>query len=94
MQRCTAGDLHREMLHAQHTPGSLPADGKSIRQQIIQGLALGQPLLEQRSLALQLCIRHSLVFILQGQHLLGQGGDLFQLPIRKAAKEFFNKGHR
>ena len=88
-----ADDLHREVLHAQHAPCGLAADGKGIGQDIIGGLAVGQLLLEHSGLCLQVGIRHGGIFFFQSQHLLGNGVDLFQLPIGKAAKEFFNKGH-
>ena len=86
-------DLHGEMLHAQHTPSSLTADGKSIRQDLIQRGAGSQFFFQGRGLGLQLRIGHGLILGLQCQHLLGQGVDLFQLSVREAAKEFFSKGH-
>ena len=45
------------------------------------------------SLCMQDGNRHGGIFFFQSQHLLGNGVDLFQLPVREAAKEFFNKGH-
>ena len=42
---------------------------------------------------LQLGIGHRLILCFQCQHLFGNGIDLFQLPVREAAKEFFSKGH-
>ena len=86
-------DLHGEMLHAQHTPSSLTADGKSIRQDLIQRGTSSQFFFQGRGLGLQLRIGHGLILGLQCQHLLGQGVDLFQLSVREAAKEFFSKGH-
>ena len=94
VQGDAAGDLHREMLHAQHTPCGLAADGKGIGQDIIQRLAVCQPLFQGRGLRLQLGIGHRLILCFQCQHLFGNGIDLFQLPVREAAKKFFNKGHR
>ena len=93
VQGNAADDLHREVLHAQHAPCGLAADGKGIGQDIIGGLAVGQLLLEHSGLCLQVGIRHGGIFFFQSQHLLGNGVDLFQLPVREAAKEFFNKGH-
>ena len=93
VQGNAADDLHREVLHAQHAPCGLAADGKGIGQDIIGGLAVGQLLLEHSGLCLQVGIRHGGIFSFQSQHLLGNGVDLFQLPVREAAKEFFNKGH-
>ena len=93
VQRDAADDLHREMLHAQHTPCSLAADGECVRQDIVQRFAVGQLLFEGRGLGLQFGVRHGCIFFLQCQHLLGDGVHLFQLPVGEAAKEFFNKGH-
>ena len=93
VQGDAADDLHGEVLHPQHTPGRFAADGKGIGQDIIGGLAVGQLLLEHSGLCLQVGIRHGGIFFFQSQHLLGNGVDLFQLPVREAAKEFFNKGH-
>ena len=52
VQGDAAGHLHREVLHAQHTPCSFAADGKGIRQDVVQRFALGQLLLEGGSLRL------------------------------------------
>ena len=93
VQGNAAHDLHREVLHAQHTPGSFAADSKGIGQDIIQRLAVCQPLFQGRGLRLQLGIGHRLILCFQCQHLFGNGIDLFQLPVREAAKEFFSKGH-
>ena len=93
VQGNAADDLHRKVLHAQHAPCGFAADGKGIGQDIIGGLAVGQLLLEHSGLCLQVGIRHGGIFFFQSQHLLGNGVDLFQLPVREAAKEFFNKGH-
>ena len=60
---------------------------------IIQRLAVCQPLFQGRGLRLQLGIGHRLILCFQCQHLFGNGIDLFQLPVREAAKEFFSKGH-
>ena len=90
VQGDAAGDLHREMLHTQHTPCGLAADSEGIGQNIIQRFAVGQLLLQCRSLGLQLGIRHRLILAFQSQHLFGEGVDLFQFPVREAAKEFFS----
>ena len=43
MQYNAADDLDGEVLHTQHTPGSLTADGKCVRQNVVQSLAVRQP---------------------------------------------------
>ena len=52
VQGNAAGHLYREVLHAQHTPCGFAADGKGIRQNVIQRFALGQLLFEGGSLRL------------------------------------------
>ena len=93
VQGDAADDLHGEVLHAQHAPCGFAADGKCIGQDIVGGLAVGQLLFESGRLGLQLRIGQGGIFALQCKHLLGNGVDLFQLPVGEAAKEFFNKGH-
>ena len=90
MQGDAAGDLHREVLHAQHTPGGLAADGKGIGQDIVQRLAAGQTRLQCGGLGLQVGIGQCLVFGFQGQHLFGDRVDLFQLPVREGTEDLFS----
>ena len=40
-----ADDLNGEVLHAQHTPACLAADGKRVGQNIVGGFAVGETLL-------------------------------------------------
>ena len=88
-----AGELHREVLHVQHAPGSFPADGESIGQDIVQRFAVGQPLLQRGGLGLQLGIGHGLILRLQRQNFFHDRVDLFQLFVRKSTEESFSKGH-
>ena len=93
VQGDAAGDLHREVLHAQHPPGGLAADRKGVGQDVVQRLALGQPLFQGGGLGLQLAVGHGCVGGLQVKDLLGDGVDLLQLPVREGAKDFFYQGH-
>ena len=90
MQGDAAGDLHREVLHAQRTPGSLAADGKGIGQDIVQRLTAGQTRLQCGGLGLQVGIGQCLIFGFQGQHLFGDRVDLFQLPVREGTEDLFS----
>ena len=90
VQGNAAGHLHREVLHAQHAPCGLAADGEGVGQDIVQRFAVGQLLLQRGGLGLQLGVGHGLILAFQCQHLFGEGVDLFQLPVREAAKEFFS----
>ncbi len=47
MQGDAADDLHREVLHAQHTPCGFAADSEGVGQDIIQRFAVGQLLLQR-----------------------------------------------
>ena len=77
VQGNAADDLHREVLHSQHTPAGLPADGERLGQQIVQAGTVGQTLAQRRGLGLQLGVGHGLVGGLQRQHLIRQRADLF-----------------
>ena len=73
----------------------LAADSEGIGQNIIQRFAVGQLLLQCRSLGLQLGIRHRLILAFQSQHLFGEGVDLFSSRSEKLPKSFSAKdiGH-
>ena len=94
MQHDAAHQLHPVGTHAQHTVRGLPHGGKSLRQNVIQGLAVGKTLLELRGLGLKLCIGEGLVFIAQRLDLIHNGVDGFQLPGAIIAKDRFQKSHR
>ena len=42
MQHYTAQNLHRERAHSQHPVGGLPADGKRVGQNVVEGFAGGK----------------------------------------------------
>ena len=94
MQHDAAHQLHPVGTHAQYTVRGLPHGGKSLRQNVIQGLAVGKTLLELRGLGLKLCIGEGLVFIAQRLDLVHNGVDGFQLPGAIIAKDRFQKSHR
>ena len=91
VQHDAADDLHRVGLHADHAPVGLAADGKRFRQQIVQRLAFGQPVLEFAGLGLELLVGQLLHLRLQRQHLVRQGADALQLFIGKGPEQFFKK---
>ena len=90
MQRNAADDLHREGLHAQHTPVRFAANGKSFGQKIIQRFTLGQTLAEFTGFSLQLIIGKRSHGFIQRQHLVGDGADLLQLLVGKSTKNLVN----
>ncbi|EKD40736.1 MAG: hypothetical protein ACD_74C00213G0003 [uncultured bacterium] len=50
MEDDAADELHIEMPHAQNPPGRLPADGKGLGQQAVEGYSGGEPLFEEHGL--------------------------------------------
>ena len=94
MQHDATHQLHPVGTHAQYTVRGLPHGGKSLRQNVIQGLAVGKTLLELRGLGLKLCIGEGLVFVAQRLDLIHNGVDGFQLPGAIIAKDRFQKSHR
>ena len=93
MEHDAADDLNREVTHPQHPVGGLAAGREGVGQDVVQRFAVGQPLFQCRGDRLQLCIRKRLVVILQREHLVRDGTDLFQLLIGKAAENLFEKSH-
>ena len=93
VQHNAADNLHRVGLHAQHTPVGLAADGKGLRQQVIQRLALGKALLELGGLGLQLLIRQLAHLRLKGKDLVLDRVDALELLVGEGAKQFFKKRH-
>ena len=91
MQHDAAHQLHPVGAHAQHPVCGLPHGGKSLRQNVIQGLAVGKTLLELRRLGLKLCIGEGLVFIAQRLDLVHNGVDGFQLPGAVITKDGISK---
>ena len=88
------GQVEVTILNTTHTVRGLPHGGKSLRQNVIQGLAVGKTLLELRGLGLKLCIGEGLVFIAQRLDLVHNGVDGFQLPGAVITKDGFQKSHR
>ena len=64
VQDDAAHDLDGEVTHAQHAVGGLPAGGKGLRQDVIQGFAVRQELLEAGGFSLQGFIIHLTVVVL------------------------------
>ena len=93
MQDNAADELHRIGPHTQHPVCRLPDGGEGLRQQIIQGFAVLQPLLELGGLAPKLLLAQSLVAVLQSQNFIYRGLDFLQLPLGTGAEQFLNKSH-
>ena len=93
MQHDAADELHAEGLHAQHAPGGLPHGGEGLGQDIVQLLAVGQTVLEDGGLLLQLAVGHGLVAAFQPFDFIDNRIDPFQLPVGITAEEFVKQSH-
>ena len=74
-----AEDLHREVLHLQHAPAGLPAGGKGLGEDILEGLAGGETGPERIGHAPELGIAHRREFFIQSQHFIDGGLKPFDL---------------
>ena len=81
MQDNAADELYPVGAHAQNPVRGLPNGGKGLRQNVVQGFALGEPLLEDPGLALQLRLGHLPVGVGHGLDLVYQRGNGFDLPL-------------
>ena len=70
MQAHAANHLHIKVTHAQHTAGSLAGHGKSLGQDIVQGLTISKSFLELSCITSQLVIRQILHSRFQAVDLL------------------------
>ena len=93
MQNDSADELHAEGLHAQHAPGGLPHGGEGVRQNIVQILAVGQAVLEDGGLRLQLAVGHGLIARFQFFDFIDNRSDPFQLPVGITAEELVKQSH-
>ena len=94
MQRRAAHELDVEVALSEHALGRL-ADGRErLGQQVVERLAVGQPLLELVGLRLQLLVGHRDEVVLDGVDLLGGGLELAKLLAFADAKDFVEQcGH-
>ena len=93
MQNDAAHKLHRIGPQAQHPVRRLPHGGESLRQQVIQGLPLSQPLLELGSLAPEFFLAQGLIAVLQGQNLIHQRLNFLDFPLGAGAEQFIKQSH-
>ena len=93
VQHDAADDLHGVGLHAQHAPVGLAADGERLRQQVVEGLALGKALFELGGLGLQFLVGQLRHLRLQGNNFILERVDALELLIRERAEQFFKKRH-
>ena len=93
VQGNTTHDLHVEGTHAQDSPRGLTHRRKRLHQDVIQGLALFEAILELLSLGLQLLVGQSLKILLQGINLRRKPIQLAQHTPFASAKDLVNNRH-
>ena len=82
VQRHAAHQLHVEVPLAEHPPCRLPDDGIGLDQQVIEGLAVGQPGSELHGLGLERLVGeglHGRLELVDGRDELRQTSDLLAL---------------
>ena len=93
VQNDTADDLHREMAHTQHPPRCLAADRERIRQNIVGGFAVFQPVAQHIGLMHQLVLVHGFVGFLQRQNFITQRLNTLYFAFAVIAEQLFNQSH-
>ena len=93
VQDDTADDLNREGLHPEHTPGGLPCRRKRVRQDVIEGLPVGKPLLQFRGFPAKLLIRQFAVRFFPVFNRFRNRQYSFQFSVGIASEEFCEQSH-
>ena len=91
MEDDAADELHPEGKLAQHPPVGLPHGGKGLGQQLVQRLALGQPLPEPGGLGLELGVCQGGIFRLQRLDPVHQRLETADLPGGGVAEKLFHQ---
>ena len=93
VQGDAAHDLNVEGTHAQDTPRGLADRRERLDQDVVQGLALLEAVLELLGLGLQLLVRQRLEVLLQGINLRRETIQPAQHPAFARAKDLVNNRH-
>ena len=88
-----AHQLYPVGTQAQHPVCGLPHGGESLRQDVVQGFAIGKALLELRRFGLELGVRHGLVLVGHGLDLVHDGVDGLELPGAVVSEQCFHQTH-
>ena len=88
MEHHAAHQLHPVGPQAQHPDGGLPHGGEGLGEDVVQGFAIGQALLEAGRLGGELGVGQGLILRLQGLDLINNGVDLLQFPVAVGAEQF------
>ena len=93
MQHDAADELHAVRAQAEHAVGRLAHRRERLGQDVVERLAVCQPLLERGGLGLQLGVRQRLILIGQRLDLIGDRVDGFQLPLAVSTKNLLKQSH-
>ena len=83
-----ADELHVEVPHVQHAPARLAHDGKRLWHEVVQRLALRQPLAELVRLGAKLLVRKRLDRRLERVNLLDERAQPFQFALVLGSDDF------
>ena len=93
MEDDAAHQLHPVGPEAQHPVRRLPGGGKCLGQDIVQGLAARQAVLELLGFRLELGVAHRFVLVGHGLNFVRDGGNGFQLPGAVVAENLLYQAH-
>ena len=93
VQRGAAHDLDVEVPQAEGARGRLADGGESLRQDVVEGLALGEPRLEAVGLLAQLGVGERLEVVLERVDLLGDARQLLDDPAFTEAQDLLEDLH-
>ncbi|MCY1177762.1 hypothetical protein D9M73_180840 [compost metagenome] len=88
VQGHAADQLHIEVAHAHDALTGFAGDRKGFRQQLVEGLALGQAVFEFRSLGAQLLVRERHHLLFEGIDDLYRLEQAFDFSLVLASKKF------
>ena len=86
VQHNATDNLYGEVLHAQHTPPRLTADGKSIRENIICGLSVRETFLQDHGLIFELILAHSCILFFKCKHFVNKRLNSLYLALAVITK--------
>ena len=91
MQNNPADNLDVEGAHANNAFGHFAHGGKRVGQQVVEGLALGEPLFEAPGLCAQFVVAHGHVHGLTRVDRFQQRREPFDLPVAACAEKRFSR---
>ena len=93
VQNYSAQHLHRERAHLKYSPGRLAAYRERIGEDIVQSLAVCEPLPEHGGHPAQLVLAHLLILFLKVQDLFLDRHDLLERSVTGVSEQSFEKRH-